>query len=334
MASNGLYSREDETFVKKLLEHGVLLDEFVNRFGFTQEQITAMFQSFRKDFYRVFIIEKCGDLWLVLKPDYMKFMGYNDKIITKKNVLKICLTADPHFGSVNDNPGIMDKVEEFCTVEGIEHIVYLGDTREGTEYYIKKYAKGKCRCELDEESELEYLNQNIPYNKLTTKHILETNHDVFSDDGISRDFVKQLRDKYGREDLKVTGFDYAELPVNGDTLYLNHGYVRDFSDFDYENESRLYLCGHSHRSLSRNNLERGYFVEYVTTLSNIEHKNRNRPDEENNFYVGFEVLEIEFNDNKSFNNVLITRYKTTNSPYSKPEALPHQDLIEFSRVRK
>lgn len=334
MANNGLYTREDEVFFKKLLAHGVIEEELFRRFDFTNEQVIALQQACRKEFFRIFRVQKCGDIWLVDKDEYMKIMGYNDRIVTNGNILKIVSLADTHFGSINDIPGIMDKVENFCTGQGIEHVIHAGDVKEGTEYYVKKYTKGKCRCPLDEDGELKYLNKCLPYNKLTKKHLLLSNHDNFAHDGVSRDFVKQLHDKYGREDLIVSGFDFAELPVNGDKLYLNHGYIKDFSNFDFENEIRVYICGHSHRDLTRINLENGFVVMYLPPLSNIEHKNPNRSAEENNFFVGFKVLEIELNDNKSFNNMLVTTYKTSNSPYSKPEPLPHQDFIEFSRVRK
>lgn len=331
MASNGLYSREDEEFVKRLLKSGIAYDELVRRFGLNQEQITAMFQSFRKNFYRVFPIVKCGEICLVLKDEYMKLMGYNDKIMSKKNSFKLCVITDTHAGSVNDIPGIMDKVENFCVAENIEHIIHVGDLIEGAEYYVKKYTKGKCRCET---SEIEYLNKFMPYNKLTKKHILLSNHDIFSDDGIARDIIKQLHDAYGREDVVVSGFDYAELPVNGDTLYLNHGYLKNFSNSDYDEGKRLYLCGHSHRSYERNNMDQGYHVEYLPPLSNIEHRQKNRSPEENNFFVGFITLEVELNDNGTFNTIILTRYETTNSVYTKPKPLPHQSIVEYSRVRK
>lgn len=330
--ANGLYSREDCEFVKRLLKNGVYLDEFVNRFGFNIDQITAMFQSFRQESYRVFIGEEAGSKILVLKDKYMKMCGYDDKIISPVNEFKIAIVSDTHFGSKNDNPRIMDKVYNFCKGEGIKDIIHLGDVVEGKEYYVKRVCKGELRYTLTDENQLEYLNQNLPYDKGIKMHILAGNHDQFSNEGVALDIIGQLIKEYKRNDISVAGFDYRAFPVNSDFLYLNHGYIRDYSEYESDTDKSLILNGHSHRS--KNDICHGYVVETVPTLSNIEHINNNHEAADNRFFVGFITLDISLNENKTFNTIEINRYKLTNSPYSKPKILPSPTTVEYRRFRK
>lgn len=335
MANNyGLYTREDEEFVKRLLVNGVYLDEFVKRFGFTTEQITAMFQSFRQNHFRVFLHERCGDPCLMLKEAYIKEKDYNAKIITPTLNEKILVIADTHFGSFNDNPGIMDKIYNFCAAKGINTIIHLGDVVEGKEYYVKPTGGDGLRYSMTDETQLSYLSNCLPYDKNIKMYVLQGNHDQFSNDGIALDTMGQFIETYGRKDIKIVGFDYAELQVNSDVLYLNHGYLKDFSAFEKVGDCDLILSGHSHRSKVDYKPGLGYAAESVTTLSNIEHMNKSKPDEENQFFVGFTVLDITFNDNKTFDTIVSTRYKVTNSQYTKPKPLETTVNIQFNRTRK
>lgn len=332
--NNGLYTREDVEFVKRLLVNGVYFDEFVNRFGFSTEQITAMFQSFRQSHFRIFLNDKCGEPCLVLKEDYMKEKGYNSKIITPTLNEKVLVIADTHFGSFNDNPRIMDKIYNFCKAEGISIIIHLGDVIEGKEYYVKPTGGDGLRYSMSDENQLAYLQGCLPYDKGIKMYVLQGNHDQYSNDGIALDTMGQFIEAYGRKDINIVGFDYAELQINSDTLYLNHGYLKEFSAFEKVGDCDLILSGHSHRSKIDYNPGQGYVAESVTTLSNIEHTNKAHPIEDNQFFVGFDVLDISFNDNKTFNTILINRYKMSTSLYSKPRILPSPTVINFSRTRK
>ena len=333
--ANSIYTDEDYKFVKSILADkptGVSLEEIIYRCHFTSEQLTYIFNAFRKERYRVFIIEKYGEKRLILKDDYMRECGYNDRIVTDKDSIKIVLISDTHFGSKNDNPRIMYKVYDFCKEKGVEHIIHLGDVIEGKEYYVKQSCKSSLRYSLTDECQLENLNNNMPYDKGITTHVLAGNHDSHTNDGIALDIVGELIKTYDRSDIAVAGFDYAKFPVNNDVLYLNHGFIKDFRSFENDLDNNLILCGHSH--WSKNDIFHGYVVEYVTTLSNIEHINPKYNKSGGQFYVGFVTLDIKFNEDKMFDNIVISRYALSNNYFGKPELQSPISEVEFCRVRK
>lgn len=301
--------------------------------SFTDARLVELLKKLRSINYRVFLGKNEFGKTLVTTTDYINQMNYKGSIQNNGEDLKICVISDLHLGSIFDEPRYIDRVWDFCTACGIHHIINLGDIVEGSEYMIdnsRNFESYRPEIQKNLDSQICYLNNNIPYDKNITHHLLFGNHDLYSSNGISLDVVKELEERYSRQDIKVCGIEDTKFQVNNDYLHLFHHsfndiirpYVKKFED-SVENE--VILSGHSHISKSYNGI--GYDLECVPTLSKQDH---HYPGFE--FFSGFIVVTISFNENLQMQNINLKRYRLDDS-YNKP-AFFHDHNIKVRRLIK
>lgn len=300
---------------------------------YDEPELVDLLKKLRKVNYRVFLGEYNFEQALVTKQEYIKQMGYSTSINTNSNTLQILALSDLHLGSIYDTPWFLDAVFNLCKERNIKYIVDLGDLTEG-EGYIEDGCRSKEYFKFDRtvESELNYLNMNVPYDKDIKHILLYGNHDLYSPDAVSKDISKLMKEIFGRKDLIVCGIEDAILPVNNDSIHLFHHSFPDIvkpylNKLETENpsENQIILAGHSH--ISRNDSGAGYDIECIPTLSRVDHHLDGFE-----FFTGFVILNIEFNELGQFKDVYVERYRF-DSRYTKPTCF-HVHHVEVTRLRK
>ena len=308
------YTRENYEKVKELIGQGIFLEDFRKMNKVPEEELNYIFRAFRKKRHLIFLTKLQELDYLAPKETYMQINGISDKIVCDNNLIKICVIADSHFGSIDDNPHILDKVYEFCTEMNIHDIIHLGDFVEGNDYHILHKDEHKLRYGISEEKQFAYLQGCIPFDKNITIHIDEGNHDVFSNTGLANDVLFKFIQQYDRKDMRIVGYDFAEFQINDSVIYLNHGAISDVSKLSPSYTKNLILSGHSHMTECTVYDDGPTFIDKrVVSLSNIKHGN----DPTNNF-TGFATLDIYLDDNGEFSQYLIKDYKIDSNLYDKP----------------
>ena len=314
--------KKDMDLLKEMVENKSAL--YLYSETFTDERLIELLKKLRKSNYRVFMGTNDFEPTIVSTNEYIKQMNYYDSIKNDGSDLKICVISDLHLGSVNDSPYLVDKAWDFCTELGIKHILNLGDIAEGSEYLADGCRKkDDYRIERTIESQINYLNKFVPYDKNISHHLLYGNHDLYSSDGVSIDLSKLMKEYVGRNDLIVCGVEDTKFPVNNDYIHLFHHSFPDIikpyiKKFEGEAENEIILAGHSHVSKSYSG--HAYELECVPTLSNVDHHL-----EDFEFFSGFVILTISFDNNLKMSNIYLQRYRFDNV-YTKPVCFHSHDI--------
>ena len=331
MGTKELFSQQNISFVKKLIDSNTPYNDILRYSSLSEEQLQQVIIRLRgRDDYRTYYGQSFFDTSLCNREEYIKQMNYTDSINSLKNPLRIIICSDMHLCSEKDRPDLVDKVWETAAELGIDHIVDLGDVTEGVEYHIHSIKKKPIKVEPTMECQINYLERFLPKDDKIKHHILLGNHDLFSNDGISNDIIKEINCRFDRPDLIVSGIEDCILPINNDHIHLLHrsycNFVKEYlqSYEDYE-ENQIMFCGHAH--ISRTISAKGYSIEYVPPLCELPRNNRDFP-----FYVGFIILSIEFNKDLKMKEVHIQRYRFDES-YRKPVCF-HSHDVHVRRLTK
>ena len=306
------YDKAQYDYVKKLIGEGIFRDDFEQNCRVAGADLHQVLCGFRQDGYRIFETTFQGRPYYATKAKYMQINGISSKIVCNTDSIKILFCADTHFGSIKDNKYILFNIYNFCIVNNIHHVVILGDIVEGDDYYIPRKTDNQLQYSLASENQLKYLKECIPYDFGITIYVLEANHDLYSVTGFANDVMLQFINTYSRKDISIVGYDFAELPINGSSIYLNHHAIDSINKVDLSYTVNLVLSGHSHMAeINVLNNEPMVIEKKVVSLSNIKHG-----EESSNNYTGFTVLEISFNKG-DFDKLYTKDYKF-NSPSEPP----------------
>lgn len=306
------YDKLQYDYVKRLIGEGIFKDDFEKNCRVAGADLHQVLCGFRQDTYRIFETEFQGRTYYATKAKYMQINGISDKIICNDDSLKILVCADTHFGSIKDNKHILFNVYNFCVINNIHHIIIVGDVVEGNDYYIPHKTDDQLQYSLSPENQLKYLSECIPYDSGITIHFLAANHDLFSSTGFANDVMFQFINAYNRKDIAIVGYDFAELPINDSSIYLNHHALDNINRVDLSYSTNLVVSGHSHMAeINVLNNDPIIIEKKVVSLSNIKHG-----EESSNNYTGFTVLEITFNKG-DFDKFYLKDYKY-NSPSEPP----------------
>lgn len=318
--------KRDMAIVKDMVEKKVGLSAYYDLYS--PERLTEILKKLKYCYYRVFMGSNDFEDTLVSTQEYVKQMGYTYNIQNGGQDLVLCVTADWHFGSKFDEPRFAEKTWDLCKERNIKYVLDLGDLAEGYEYIIDKAKKeSEYKIEKTIESQVEYLQKYVPYDK-DILHILEYgNHDCYSSNGVSLDIIRELNKVYPRSDIKVCGIEDCKLPINNDYLHLLHYSFPDvirpyFSKLADAEETEIILAGHTH--VSRGYSGHMYECECVPALSKVDHHLEGLE-----FFPGFIMLTISFDENLKMSNIFLQRYRF-DSVYTKPSCIYSRD-IEFVR---
>ena len=332
MGSTNIYSQYNIAFIKNLIDNNTPYADILRYSALTEEQLTQVITRLRsRESYRTYVGHSFFDLSLCNKEEYIKQMNYNqDAIVTDNDQLRILICSDMHLCSEADRPDLIDKVWDTAAELGINHIVNLGDVTEGVEYHIHTVKKSRIKIEPTIESQTMYLNRFIPSDKSIKHHILLGNHDLYSNDGLSNDIIKEINENYEIKDLTVSGIEDCLLPINNDHIHLIHrsycNFVKEYLQmYEDEYENQIMFCGHAH--LARTISARGYTMEYVPPLCDLPRNTRDYP-----FYIGFVILTLEFNSDKKIREAHIRRYRFDDC-YQKPICFHNHDVV-VRRLKK
>lgn len=202
---------------------------------------------------------------------YLKHMGQNYDIIDGipqkvdatgesfvprnfhiSQVEKICLLADPHYGSIYDRPDIMDYIYGRCENEGITSIFCAGDFTDG--YYPRRPQLTKEQKVHGTKAMVNYVAHTHPYSKYITFYTIGGNHDKsFTNyDGVS--IIREISKV--RPDIVYMGQDEANIILGNLSMQMFHGYGSKVLDTriknyyyhqDYQNPPDIIQLGHIHR---------------------------------------------------------------------------------------
>ena len=329
--ANNIYSQYNINFVKQLIDNNTPYNDILRYSSLSNEELLQVITRLRsREGYRTYVGHSFFEPSLCNKEEYLKQMNYADAIVTDKDTLRILICSDMHLCSEADRPDLIDKVWETAAELGINHIVNLGDVTEGVEYHVHTVKKSKIKIEPTIESQTLYLDQFLPKDKSIKHHILLGNHDVYSNNGLSNDIIKEMNERYDRKDLIVTGIEDCLLPINNDKIHLIHrsycNFVKEYLQM-YEDsyENQIMFCGHAH--LSRTISAEGYCMEYVPPLCDLPRNTRDYP-----FFMGFVILTLEFDNDRKIKEAHIRRYRFDET-YRKPVCFHNHD-VHVRRLKK
>lgn len=329
--SNNFLTQQNILLVKNLIDRNTPCEQMVKLTSLNEEQLREIFVRLRKKhLYRVYMGHSFLDSSFCNKEEYIKQMNYADGIYTDKQILKILFCADMHLCSDKDRPDLVDKVWDTAAEQSIEHIVNLGDVTEGTEYHIHNCGTNQIKIEPTLDSQITYLHHNIPQDHLIKHHILQGNHDQYSNDAVSIDLVKEIHDRFDRKDIICSGMEDAILPVNNDFIHLLHRPFYDFvrhyiKQYEGAEENQIMFCGHAH--ISKTITDKGYTVEYIPPLCDLQ---RGNGDYEN--FTGFAIATLYFDIVGKIYYCIVQKYRF-DEYYSKP-VIYEEHEINVRRVRK
>ena len=298
--------KRDMATITRMVESKVDIGMYYDLY--TPERLTEVLKKLKNNNYRVFMGSNDFEDTLVSTKEYIKQMGYHYNIQNGGNKLVLCVTSDWHFGSKLDEPIYAEKTWDFCRERNVRYVLDLGDLAEGSEYVIDK-AKNEDEYKIERtiESQVNYLQKFVPYDKDIVHILLYGNHDLYSSNGISLDIIRELNKVYTRNDIKVCGIENCFLPINQDYLHLLHYSFPDFikpyfSSLATAEELEIILAGHTHVSKSYSGLN--YECECVPALSKVDHHLDGLE-----FFPGFLMLTITFDSNMKMNNIYIEKYR-------------------------
>lgn len=313
--------RKDMELIKGLVEKKAQLSVYHDLFS--NERLTELFKKLKNCNYRVFMGQSDFDPTLVSTEEYIRQNNYYGSIKNDGRDLKICVISDLHLGSKFDEPIYAEKVWDFCKQLGIKYVLNLGDIAEGSEYLSEGCKKQEeYKIEKTIESQVEYLNKYVPYDKEIMHLLLYGNHDVYSSDGVSIDPIRVLREQFNRNDIHVIGVEDAELPINNDFVHLFHHSFPDIikpyvRKLEGAQENEIIYAGHSH--ISKSYTGHAYDLECIPTLSKVDHHLDGFE-----FFSGFVVITISFNNDLKMQNIFLQRYRF-DSIYTKPSCFHSHD---------
>ena len=296
MANNGYLATQNIMAVKKKIDENTPIEQILREMCLTPEQLEEVLIKLRaRDSFRAFEGYSFFEPSLCNRDEYIKQMGYSDKITTPNfEPVSIVFCSDMHGCSVDDRPKLVDLMLNEAANRSIVHIVNNGDVTEGTEYHLSKRGQIKIKVEPTLDAQFEYMNSFLPKDKNFKHHINQGNHDVFRTDGLSIDFVKEFKERYNRPDIISAGIEDTILPINNDFVHLLHQNYLDFirpylQKYENHPEKQVIFVGHGHFPHSDDT--DGYYAEFLPAMCN---QPRGNDLQKSKFYMGFDIVTFIF----------------------------------------
>lgn len=259
---------KDETnLLINLINQNKSLQEITNIMNISKKQLFAKMAMLRQCGY---LIDKKyydnGKITYYLKNPF-EVKAHNILKIeptTKTSTIRLVATADSHYGNIKESLKCTDKTFDYCTKNGINLILHLGDFFEGVCPNFINHQKYNSVTE-----QIQKTLSNYPLVDDILTITLLGNHDAsfWLDAGIDIKTILENR----RHDIIPIGYEQGELHINNYSLLLNHPINRvEDVDFDKSPYSRISFIGHSHR-FKIVNKQRKIDI-YVPSSSNITSK--------------------------------------------------------------
>lgn len=335
-------SKDKVQLVRELVNNGSLQQYMFHHDEFTKSELYEIFYILKKMGFRVFEGDSDkGKIFCNVK-EYMTQNNFHDGILTTDPYYTAIFCADPHLGHVNDcvtkDGNSLQLMYEFAEVNGIHDIHMLGDGIENINYVASHPEKNReLKIDPTPEAQLEYVEKYFPYAPGIRTHITNGNHDIYNKNIVVDDFWKDFINYTGRNDIVITGYEFADLRINNDKIRLIHRVIQ--KNKRRKQDPYFQFTGGQHTSRI-DTLEGVYHRTSVPPLSRISH-NRTAMvgDEIVNFYSGFVVSTFGFNSSGKIEEKRTKYYKFDDEQRGRivPVSCDEYDDIhrrDFSRVRK
>lgn len=318
--------------VKKKVIENTPISEFYQQTSLSDEQATQIFHILRRQGFPVFVGKNQGHNSFCSYSTYRALQGYNDIIRTHAKSLGIGICADLHLGSVDDCRAYVYGFINYCVKNRITDIIINGDLIEGIEYFKYHNNSGLLRIKPDIYEQLKYVNEALPYVPGITYHFIFGNHDKYSINGISYDIVKDLKDIFGRNDIKVFGCEHGKLQINKDHFRFIHNSMAGHNQFRSKHKQSLSFFGGGHRSEFISDIKEVVSYKSIPPLSN---KKPTNPVEDGVMvFPGFIDFRLEFESDKTVKKLYINDVAFTNPDNpSYCQCVNTNKILNF-RVRK
>ena len=156
-----------------------------------------------------------------------------------ENEFDALVISDLHLCCAGEYNGILDKVYEYATANGIHIIFGCGDILDGEEKHSATRFKTNANAHLSIQEQIEYLIKNYPYDKNILTFTVLGDHERLSEETNVIDIARAINNS--RNDIIVSPNDLFKLGIKNETIYLTHkGTTATMSP------SRIDIHGHSH----------------------------------------------------------------------------------------
>ena len=149
--------------------------------------------------------------------------------------------ADLHIGCAGECVGILDKVYEYATKNGIHIIFGCGDILDGEKTNSAQAFKEK---HMNIQEQIEYLVKNYPYDKNILTFTTLGDHERLSEEKNVVDIARAINNS--RSDIVVGTQDLFKLWVRNEFIHLTHKH-----DIPTESFSRIDIYAHYHTYQTR-----------------------------------------------------------------------------------
>lgn len=251
--------------VLNLINEGYTLNEICNLLRITRGQLCNIFRGLRMlgmEFNKKFYSN--GEIIYVPKKDISYESKKNNvNIITncKCDSFRTMVISDLHLGNELESLLALDKIYNYCIVEGIHTIIITGDFLDGITVGVQDYKKHDNSLD-----QIRYAANKYPYDKNIINFLVMGNHDIDSLSSSGIDFGTYLRNF--RLDIIPVGYGYGRINIKNDKIYVTHPLCLGLENNLDLNGNYLLLKGHHHvnKNIISNN---GSASIAVPSLSNL-----------------------------------------------------------------
>ena len=335
MANNSYLTQQNIMAVKERIQQNTPIEAILKEMCLTPDQLEEVLIRLRhRDSFRAFAGYSFFDPSLCDRDEYIRQMGYGDSIITPNfEPLSIAVCSDLHGVSIDDKPKLVDRMYDEIINRRIKHIVVNGDVTEGTEYHLSKRGQDRIRVEPTLDAQFAYMNRFLPFDKSVIWHINQGNHDIFKNNGISIDFVKEFQLRHDRPDIVSTGIEDTILPINNDCIHLLHQNYLDFikpylKRLENAEEKQVIFIGHGHFPHSDDT--DGYYAEFLPAMCD---QPKGSDEQKAMFYMGFDIVTFLFDTKTGKFNYMIIEPFVYNDMFNTLKELRPQ-TIAIRRLKK
>ena len=244
-----------ESKILDLLKQGFTFENIQSQLHLSNHEMFKFLENINEDIFKHYNhIKYYENGKKRFSSSELKEMG----IITQKDsdYYKAVLISDTHFGSIDENIDLLNRVYDFCIQNNINNIFHGGDLVDGINGY----------CAIKIQNPIEQINHVIndyPKDSSIMSFILLGNHDLGI---ISEENPLHTEIINNRKDMVCLGYGTKEIYIKNDNFILKHSILIDKSDNNLN--GKLIFKGHSHHMKLFDDLN-NYHV-YIPSLSNLQ----------------------------------------------------------------
>ena len=231
---------ETNKIILDMINKECSLNQIVNETNLSSKQL----------FYRLYLLKSkgyefkkkyyyTGDIVYNLKKGINKNEDNSKIIITssKDKTFSSVILSDLHITNKGERIDLLNKIYDFCIINGYNIIINAGDVLDG---FLGYEEEKKIK---DIEKQIEYALKVYPYDKNILNFICFGNHDynILNQTGKSLESIFDIK----RHDLVSLGFGYGELFIKNDKITVIHPKtIKVPKDMDLS--TGLIIHGHHH----------------------------------------------------------------------------------------